>query len=214
MNSPSVVDKFARLRGEMITNQLLGRDITDQRVLQAMGTIPRELFVPDNQQVHAYTDQPLDIGFKQTISQPYIVASMTQTLELGPSSKVLEIGTGSGYQTAVLASIAQSVCSIEIVPELSDRSRQLLTRLGFKNIYFRAGDGKAGWPDSAPFDGILVAAATTTVPQVWFDQLARGGTLVLPVVAPEGHQELRFYRKTSHGVENRFMYDVRFVPLQ
>lgn len=214
MSSPAIVDRFAQLRGEMITTQLMARDITDQHVLQAMGTIPRELFVPADQQASAYSDQPLDIGFKQTISQPYIVASMTQALGLGPTSKVLEVGTGSGYQTAVLASIAQSVYSIEIVPELSERSSQLLSRLGFKNIHFRTGDGKAGWPDSAPFDGLLVAATTPVVPPAWIDQLAVGGILVVPIATPGGHQELHCYRNTPHGVEDCFMYDVRFVPLQ
>ncbi len=214
MNDPAIVDRYAQMRRAMVTEQLLTRDISDRAVLKAMGEIPRELFVPDDQQANAYTDQPLDIGFKQTISQPYIVASMTQALELGATSKVLEIGTGSGYQTAVLASIAQSVYSIEIIPEFSERSWQLLARLGFKNLHFRTGDGKAGWPDSAPFDGILVAAATPRVPQAWLDQLKPGGKMVVPVVAQERHQELRCYEKTSHGVENRFMYDVRFVPLQ
>ncbi len=214
MNSPESIDRDTQFRRGMVVVQLMARHITDQHVLQAMGTIPRELFVPADQQASAYTDQPLDIGFKQTISQPYIVASMTQALELGPTSKVLEIGTGSGYQTAVLASIAQSVYSIEIVPELSERSSQLLTRLGFKNIHFRAGDGKVGWVEHAPFDGILVAAATPEIPQVWFNQLAIGGKMVVPVVAPGGQQELHCYRKSPHGVEDRFMYDVRFVPLQ
>ncbi len=205
---------FARLRQLMVDEQLISRGITDTRVLKAMITLPRELFVPSEHRPQAYSDGPLEIGFGQTISQPFIVASMTQALELSSDSRVLEIGTGSGQQTAVLARMVKSVCTVEIIPELAERSQKLLADIGITNVSFRVGDGKAGWPEYAPFDAILFAAVADSIPRAWTDQLTPGGRLVGPLVAPDGRQELHLFRKLDTRVEDRALYDVRFVPLR
>lgn len=214
MKEEPLTRSFDALRKRMVEEQLGRRDISDARVLEAMGTIPRELFVPPGQQSEAYTDGPLSIGYEQTISQPYIVASMTQALKIGPASRVLEIGTGSGYQTAVLCHICAHVYSVEIVPELHKQATTLLKKLGLGNVTARLGDGSAGWPEEAPFDGILVAAATPKVPPALLEQLGLAGRLIIPICRSGDHQELKLFQRLPHGIETRTLYDVRFVPLR
>jgi protein-L-isoaspartate(D-aspartate) O-methyltransferase len=174
-------ERYERERARMVEEQLARRGITDARLLDAMGRVPRHLFVEEALRDRAYGDHPLPIGEQQTISQPYIVALMTSLLSLRGPEKVLEIGTGSGYQTAILALLARRVCSIERLASLAARSRALLESLGFTNIWIRVGDGSLGWPDEAPFDRILAAAASPSVPAPLVDQLAEGGRMVVPV---------------------------------
>jgi protein-L-isoaspartate(D-aspartate) O-methyltransferase len=195
----------------MVREQLERRDITDARVLEAMRRIARERFVPDASLTTAYDDGAQPIGLGQTISQPFIVAYMTQALELRGPERVLEIGTGSGYQAAVLAEIVREVYTIEIVPDLAERARSLLTELGYRNIRFRTGDGYQGWPEAAPFDRIMVTAAPDHVPQPLIDQLATGGRMIVPV--GRGDQELVLVEKTASGVTRRSTIPVRFVPM-
>jgi protein-L-isoaspartate(D-aspartate) O-methyltransferase len=201
-----------RLR--MVAEQLARRDIRDDRVLEAMGKVARHLFVPGDQIAEAYSDGPLSIGYGQTISQPYVVASMTQALALGPGSRVLEIGTGSGYQTAILAEIVREVLSVEIVPELLRMAEGLLSRLGYCNIRTQLGDGVLGWPEIAPFDGILVTAAAPVVPDTLLAQLGPGGRMVIPIILSETRQELRLITRAETGVIEEAMYDVRFVLMR
>jgi protein-L-isoaspartate(D-aspartate) O-methyltransferase len=198
-------------RQTMVDDQIQGRGIADQRVLAAMRSVPRERFVPANVSTEAYADHPLPIGFGQTISQPYIVAYMSEALQVSTSSKVLEIGTGSGYQAAVLGELAGEVYSIEIVPQLADRARQTLGALGYKNVHVRTGDGYLGWPEQAPFDRIMVTAAPDHVPQPLVDQLATGGRLVIPVGRAD--QDLLLITRTPQGVVQQRTIPVRFVPL-
>jgi protein-L-isoaspartate(D-aspartate) O-methyltransferase len=165
----------------MIDEHLLRRGITDERVIDAMRRVPRHLFVEEALQDRAYGDHPLPIGEGQTISQPFIVAQMTSLLALSGAEKVLEVGTGSGYQTAVLAALARRVCSIERLPGLAARGRALIEGLGISNVWIRVGNGALGWPDEAPFDRILIAAGAPEVPPPLFQQLAEGGRMVLPV---------------------------------
>jgi protein-L-isoaspartate(D-aspartate) O-methyltransferase len=176
-----------------------------------MRKVPRHLFVPPDRQRLAYADHPLPIGNDQTISQPYIVAYMTQALEVQPSHKVLEIGTGSGYQAAVLGELAAQVYTIEIVAELAERSKRTLASAGYANVHVRHGDGYAGWPEQAPFDAIMVTAAPDHVPQPLIDQLAPGGRMIIPV--GDYFQELRLIQRTEKGVVERSSLPVRFVPL-
>ena len=199
------------MRERMVAEQMAARDITDARVLDAMRKVPRELFVPAAQRPLASEDHPLPIGKEQTISQPYIVAYMTQALELRPTHKVLEIGTGSGYQAAVLGELAAHVYTIEIVSELAERATQTLGEAGYKNIHVRHGDGYAGWPEQAPFDAIMVTAAPDHVPQPLIDQLAPGGRMIIPV--GDHFQELRLIQRTEKGIVERSTLSVRFVPL-
>jgi protein-L-isoaspartate(D-aspartate) O-methyltransferase len=198
-------------RQTMVDDQIQGRGIADQRVLAAMRSVPRERFVPANVSAEAYADHPLPIGFGQTISQPYIVAYMSEALQVSKSSKVLEIGTGSGYQAAVLGELAGEVYSIEIVPQLADRARQTLGALGYKNVHVRTGDGYLGWPEQAPFDRIMVTAAPDHVPQPLIDQLATAGRLVIPVGRAD--QDLLLITRTPQGVVQQRTIPVRFVPL-
>lgn len=199
-------------REAMVTRQLAGRDITDRRVLAAMRTIPRHEFVPPEIADAAYQDSPLPIGLGQTISQPYIVALMTQLGRPGPASRALDVGTGSGYQAAVLAEVAGTVYSIEILCELAREAEARLARLGYRNVEVRCGDGYRGWPEAAPFDVIIVAAAPEEIPQPLIDQLAPGGRLVIPV--GEGHQELIVVERARDGSISRFSAGgVRFVPM-
>lgn len=177
--------RAARERERMVEEQLVGRGITDERVLGAMRKIPRHRFVEEALRDRAYGDHPLPIGESQTISQPYIVGMMTQLLQLRGDEKVLEIGTGSGYQTAVLAELARRVCSIERLPSLAARARRILEELGYTNAVVKTADGTYGWPDEAPFDRILVAAGAPAVPAPLFQQLAEGGRLVAPVGGPQ-----------------------------
>jgi protein-L-isoaspartate(D-aspartate) O-methyltransferase len=204
-------DKWAAMRAQMVEAQIRARDIRSQAVLGAIARVPRHLFVPAEIQRHAYEDRPLTIGRGQMISQPYIVAYMTEALELQPTHTVLEIGTGSGYQAAVLAELARHVYSIEIVPELADRARATLQQIGYKNVTVRAGNGYLGWPDLAPFDRIIVTAAPPEIPKVLVDQLAVGGIMVVPVGT--SYQEMVIITKTSTGVTQKRTIPVQFVPM-
>ncbi len=196
------------------TGRSTGLDELSGRVMQAMATVPRHRFVPPEQCEWAYADRPLPIGRGQTISQPFIVALMTELLALGPEDVVLEIGTGSGYQTAVLASLARQVYSLERIPELADAATQRLQELGFANVAVRAGDGCLGWEEQAPFDGIMVTAAAATVPEALVRQLKPGGRLVIPVGPPQWTQDLQVLDKDEQGrVHVRSVLPVVFVPL-
>jgi protein-L-isoaspartate(D-aspartate) O-methyltransferase len=205
-------DGLRRARAVMVADQIAARGIADRQVLAAMRAVPRHCFVPPDLTTVAYDDRPLPIGFGQTISQPYIVAYMTQALQLAPAHRVLEIGTGSGYQAAVLAQIVKEVHTIEIVPELADRSRALLRELGYKNIHVVTGDGYAGLPEHAPFDRIIVTAAPDHVPKPLVEQLAVGGRMIIPV-GERWRQQLMVLTKAAKGVTSESTLDVLFVPL-
>lgn len=196
----------------MVEDQILPRGIRDPAVLAAMRRVPRHQFVPDSESRFAYADGPLPIGYGQTISQPSLVAFMTEALGLRGQEKVLEIGTGSGYQAAVLAEIVPRVFSIEIVEPLAAQAAQTLAQLGYRNVTVRVGDGYRGWPEEAPFDAIIVTAAPDHVPQPLLDQLAIGGRLILPV--GDFLQRLVLYRRTHDGYERSDLLFVRFVPLR
>jgi len=203
---------FARARKRMVRQDLAGRDITDRRVLEAMAKVPRHRFVPDGLADQAYDDFPLPIGHGQTISQPYIVALMTQLVRPKPESRALDVGTGSGYQAAVLAELCKEVYSIEIVKPLADEAKKRLAEEGYKNVTVRAGDGYRGWPEKAPFDVIIVAAAPDHVPQPLVDQLAPGGRLVIPV--GNFFQDLLLVEKGADGtVHRKSIIAVMFVPM-
>jgi protein-L-isoaspartate(D-aspartate) O-methyltransferase len=198
-------------RARMVEEQLRGRDIRDPRVLQAMLSVPRHLFVPEPQRAEAYGDFPMPIGYEQTISQPYIVAFMTQALDVRPEHKVLEIGTGSGYQAAILGRLAKAVYTIEIVEPLGIRARQTLAELGFANVHVRIGNGYLGWPEEAPFDRVMVTAAPEEVPPALIAQLKVGGLMAIPVGSVS--QELRILRRTEKGTQLLQTLPVRFVPM-
>ena len=194
-------DPFAAARQEMIERDLKGRDITDPAVLQAMRDVPRHRFVPSSLQEIAYADCPLPIGHGQTISQPYVVAFMTQMLEVRPEDKVLEIGTGCGYQAAVLARLAKQVYTIEIVKPLADEARKLLAELGYKNIFIKAGDGFEGWSEHAPFDKIILTCAVKEIPPALIEQLMEGGRIIAPIGAPPGNvQQLVLATKQTESL--------------
>jgi protein-L-isoaspartate(D-aspartate) O-methyltransferase len=199
------------LREEMVKHQIQAREVDNPRVLEAMRTVPRHRFVPESERGRAYQDRPLSIGHRQTISQPYIVAVMTELLDPQPGDKVLEIGTGSGYQAAVLSGLVKKVYSIEIIPELAERARGELAAGGYQNVQVITGDGYAGLPDQAPFDGIIVTAAPEKVPEPLIEQLAVGGRLVIPVGG--WSQDLRVLERTEEGVQTTRLFPVRFVPL-
>ncbi len=199
-------------RSLMVERQIVARGVRDPAVLAAMRRVPRERFVPPAERDAAFDDTALPIAHGQTISQPYIVAFMTEALRLDGTSRVLEIGTGSGYQAAVLAEIAHEVYSIEIVPELADAAAHLLRELGYHNIQLRTGDGYAGWPEAAPFDAIILTAAPPRVPQPLLDQLKPGGRLVAPVGGGGGQQLVRYTRR-AHGFAEDNLLPVRFVPM-
>ena len=206
---------YALQRSRMVAEQLAspsGRDITNQRVLAVMGKVPRHEFVPENVRRRAYGDYPLPIGHGQTISQPYIVAFMTQRLDPKPGERVLEVGTGSGYQAAVLAELGAKVYTVEIIPELARRAAADLKRLGYTNIVTRAGDGYQGWPEAAPFDAIIVTCAPERVSQALKDQLKDGGRMIIPI-GPFGDQVLVLLRKQGKALEQRAVLPVRFVPM-
>ena len=198
-------------RHSMVAEQLQSRGITDQRVLDAMRSIPRHEFVPPDQRASAYHDSPLPIGYAQTISQPYIVAFMSEKLRVEPAHTVLEIGTGSGYQAAVLSRLANVVYTIEIVAPLAERARETLTRLKVANVHVRTGNGYLGWPEEAPFDRIMVTAAPDAVPSALVNQLKVGGLMAIPVGTTT--QELRILRRTPSGTETLETLPVRFVPM-
>ncbi|HEX7707606.1 MAG TPA: protein-L-isoaspartate(D-aspartate) O-methyltransferase [Thermoanaerobaculia bacterium] len=204
-------DAYAAQRALMVDRQIAARGISDPKVLSVMRTVPRHRFVPDELAGEAYADSPLPIGLRQTISQPYIVAYMTEQLRVREGMKVLEIGTGSGYQAAVLAELGTEVYTIEILPELASRSRKTLEALGYRNVHVRSGDGYRGWPEAAPFDRIIVTAAPDHVPQPLIDQLAGGGRMVIPV--GRHFQQMLLVEKTARGVVQRRTIDVRFVPM-
>jgi protein-L-isoaspartate(D-aspartate) O-methyltransferase len=195
----------------MVAEQIRARGVRDDRVLDALLRVPRDTFVPEDLRGDAHSDHPVSIGFGQTISQPYIVGYMTEALRVEPSHRVLEIGTGCGYQTAVLAELAACVYSVEIVRELADRARRTLSALGYRNITIRSGDGYEGWPDHAPYDRILGAAAAPSVPAALMEQLADGGILVMPVGT--GSQELQVIQKRGAHREMLATLPVRFVPM-
>ena len=202
---------YAKQRERMVEEQIVARGVHDPLVIAAMTKVPRERFVPRGLAYLAYEDSPLPIGSGQTISQPYIVALMTASLGLKRHGKILEIGTGSGYQAAVLAEIVDTVYTIEILPELAGRARAILDTLGFRNVHVRVGDGFFGWPAHAPFDGIIVTAAAPRVPEPLIEQLAIGGRVVIPV--GEEYQNLEIYEKTGAGLELLSTVPVRFVPM-
>jgi len=201
-----------KLRQEMVERQLKPRGIVDPNVLKAMRTIPRHLFVPKHLREAAYSDGPLSIGKGQTISQPFMVAFMTQCLKLTGDERVLEIGTGSGYQTAVLAESAKTVYTVERISVLSEQAAQRLRALGYDNCVFRVGDGTEGWPEMAPFDAIMVTAGAPTIPPPLMDQLDVGGRFVIPV-GSEFHQTLYEGTRTPKGIQKRAVTDCVFVPL-
>ncbi len=203
--------EFALLRERMVREQLQARDIRDARVLAAMLKVPRHEFVSGDLIKSAYDDSALPLTLGQTISQPYIVAYMTQALALQGTERVLEIGTGSGYQAAVLAEIVPEVYTIEILPQLQERATAILARLGYRNIHFRTGDGYMGWPEQAPFDRIIVTAAPEEVPEPLIEQLKEGGRLVIPVGT--ANQELVIITKGKSGITTQSTIPVRFVPM-
>jgi protein-L-isoaspartate(D-aspartate) O-methyltransferase len=210
--SPSAEQDFERERKRLV-DTLRGEGITDARVLEAMGRVPRHRFVPESHRKEAYRNTALPIGSGQTISQPLVVALMTQALELDRGEKVLEIGTGSGYQAAVLAELGVQVYSIEILPELAERARAALDQTCYSKVQTRTGDGYLGWPEAAPFDAVIVTAAPDHVPQPLVDQLAEGGRMVLPVGPEGGPQKLRLLVKKEGKVASRDLEQVLFVPL-
>jgi protein-L-isoaspartate(D-aspartate) O-methyltransferase len=207
-----MTDNYETQRRAMVEGQLRARGIRSATVLQAMAKIPRHLFVPEAEKGHSYVNGPLPIGFGQTISQPYIVAYMTEALELRGGEKVLEIGTGSGYQTAVLAEIAAQVYTIEVIPELSRGARELLANaFNYKNIFFKIGRGQEGWPEFAPFDRMILTAAPGQFPEALFAQLNEGGIIIAPVGGAD--QRLVRYDKRSGKIEGADSIGVIFVPL-
>ncbi|QPJ63764.1 MAG: protein-L-isoaspartate(D-aspartate) O-methyltransferase [Candidatus Nitronauta litoralis] len=197
----------------MVEKQLRGRDIVDPRVLSAMGRVPRHEFVLPANWSRAYEDRALPIRENQTISQPYIVALMTQSAELKPTDRVLEVGTGSGYQAAVLGELVQEVYSIEIVESLAKEASALLKKLGYSNIHVKYGDGYKGWKEHAPFDAVLITAAAPRLPQPLVDQLAVGGRLVVPIDNVLLHQDLVRFKKTKEGLVRDRITGVQFVPM-
>jgi protein-L-isoaspartate(D-aspartate) O-methyltransferase len=214
-SSPTVAEEatFGAARTCMVRDQIAARGIKDHRVLAAMARVPRHEFVPVSQRSRAYEDGPLPIGRGQTISQPYIVAFMTEALGAGPEDRVLEIGTGSGYQAAVLSALVAEVFSIEIVESLALRAEADLKRLGYGNVRVRVGDGHLGWPEAAPFDAIIVTCAPERVPRALVDQLKLGGRMIVPVGPTDGVQELYLLRKHPGGMEVQAVLPVRFVPM-
>lgn len=204
-------DWAAAARERMVTEQIVARGVKDERVLAAMRAVPRHEFIPGPGRDHAYEDHPVPIGHDQTISQPYIVAVMSELAALDGDARVLEIGTGSGYQAAVLAELAGEVYSVEILEPLARQAGDTLARLGYGKVTVRSGDGYAGWPEHAPYDAIIVTAAPPSIPQPLRDQLAVGGRLVIPV--GDHYQELRVLTRTESGWDERTVFPVRFVPM-
>ncbi len=204
---------YTEARSNMVARQLKARDITDPRVLAAMGKVPRHLFVPPDLAPLAYGDHPLPIGSGQTISQPYIVALMSQWAAVKPGDRVLEVGTGSGYQAAVLAELTDQVFTMELLPELAQPAAARLKTLGYHQVRVQTGDGYRGWPEEAPFDAILVTAAAPQVPPALTEQLKEGGRLVIPLGEPGGNQTLVRLRKVKGELKEEERLPVRFVPL-
>ena len=206
-------DRFVSAREQMVQDQIVARGVQNSATLRAMKTVPRHEFVPPQWVSYAYDDSPLPIGSDQTISQPYIVALMTELIKPKKGQRVLEVGTGSGYQAAVLAEIVDSVYTIEILPGLAASAAERLKRLGYRNVIVRCGDGYEGWKEFAPFDGILVTAAAEEIPQPLIDQLKDGGILVIPVGSVMSVQSLTVVTKQRNDIDIRTVLPVRFVPL-
>jgi protein-L-isoaspartate(D-aspartate) O-methyltransferase len=211
LSACSQEDTFAVRRRQMVADQIRARGVTDEKVLWAMNKVERHLFVPPELREVAYIDSPLPIGHDQTISQPYIVAYMTEAAHLDPGDRVLEIGTGSGYQAAILAEIAEEVYTIEILKPLADSAGALLKELGYRNVTVKWGDGYKGWTEHAPFDAIIVTAAPPAVPEELLSQLKVGGRMVVPVGS--FFQELYLITRTGSGFEKKALMPVRFVPM-
>ncbi|MFB6249700.1 MAG: protein-L-isoaspartate(D-aspartate) O-methyltransferase [Salinibacter sp.] len=209
---PDTSWEYEVLRRRMVREQIEARGVTDPAVLDAMRSVPRHRFVPDHPPRLAYTDRPLPIGHEQTISQPYIVARMTELVRPAPSDRALEIGTGSGYQAAVLSEVVDSVYTVEILPELAATARTRLRRLGYDNVVVRNADGFKGWPAHAPFDVIVVTAAPERIPPPLKRQLADGGRMIIPVGPTDGTQQLTLVTKTDGTISTRELSPVRFVP--
>jgi len=212
-NSTLMAQDFERLRNDMVERQLKNRDIRSKVVLDAMRTVPRHLFVPQDMQRYAYQDSPLPIGLEQTISQPYMVAFMTEQLKPVRGMKILEIGTGSGYQAAILAYLGCEVYTIELLGELAQRAEKIIRELRFNNVYIRNGNGYAGWPDEAPFDAIIVTAAPDKIPQALIEQLKDGGKMIVPVGPVHDVQSLKLINKKGTKITTEDLMFVRFVPM-
>jgi len=201
------------IRAQMIKDQIVSRGVKDQRVLAVMNKVCRHCFVPEDLVTRAYEDYPMPIGRGQTISQPYIVALMSELLELKGTERVLEIGTGTGYQTAVLAELAAEVCTVELFPDLAEAAGGKLQKLGYANIKFRTGSGAEGWPEHAPYDGIMVTCAAKSVPPALLEQLKEGGRLVIPLEETDEFQSLKLVTKIKGKPDIRQIAQVRFVPM-
>ena len=212
LNFPQT-DKYQAMRMEMVNDQIIDRGIRNSLTIKAMEKVPRHLFVPSEYVDRAYEDNPLPIGFEQTISQPFIVAYMTEIAKPEKWKKVLEIGTGSGYQAAVLAEIVDTVYTIEIIPELAKQATARLAKMGYKNIVTKLGDGYKGWKEHAPYDIIIVTAADDHIPQPLIDQLSENGRLIMPIGSPSSAQQLVLATKKNGKIEKRKLAMVRFVPL-
>ena len=206
-------NRLGELREEMVQQQIETRGVTDPNVLKAMKAVPRHLFVPTQYRKNAYGDYPLPIGKGQTISQPYIVAFMSAVLHLKPNDRILEIGTGSGYQAAVLAELGCNVYSIEIIASLGEKAKETLNELGYSNVHIRIGDGHRGWPEEAPFDAIIVTCAPEKIPPALIEQLKEGGRLIIPVGESGGIQQLVLAVKKDGCLDSRSVLPVRFVPM-
>lgn len=205
-------DPYLKKRIEMVEKQIIARGVKNEKVIEAMKKVPRHLFVPEEYRHLAYNDGPLPIGYDQTISQPYIVAYMTEVLDLKGNEKVLEIGTGSGYQAAILGEICKEVYTIEIVEELANRAKKILEDLGYKNIFIKIGDGYKGWPEKAPFDAIIVTCSPTNIPKPLIEQLAENGRMIIPV-GEWYNQQLVLLRKKNGKMVRENLIPVRFVPM-
>ncbi len=206
-------DPYFKKRHEMVEYQIKARGIKDERILRSMLSVPRHLFIPEKFSCEAYEDYPVPIGKGQTISQPYIVAAMTEALELEGDERVLEIGTGSGYQTAILAEIVKEVFTIEREKALLDRAKEILDRLGYKNIRYKLGDGTLGWPEEAPFQRIIVTAAAPEIPPPLKDQLAESGIMVLPVGERYNQILMKVIKRKDQVFEVKELFECAFVPL-
>ena len=215
MTDAGIKRMLADIRTETaLTRRWLGRDELDPKVMAAMAKVPRDRFVPEELRDHAWDNGPLPIGHGQTISQPFIVALMTDLLDIPPGARILEIGTGSGYQTAILAELADQVYTVEVVPPLGRQAKRILDELGYENVHYRTADGHLGWPENAPYDGIIVTAAAREVPDELIEQLKPGGRLVIPVGPPWSTQELMRITRTEDGeVKKEAILPVAFVPL-
>ena len=206
-------ENFTLQRQRMVEQQIKSRGVTDRQVLDAMVKVPRHWFVPESYRSGSYDDNPLPIGEGQTISQPYIVAFMTEALHVTKSDRILEIGTGSGYQAAVLAELAAEVYTIELIPKLGERAKQLLNDLNYKNIHVKIGDGYKGWPEEAPFDAVIVTAAPEEIPSALVEQLKEGGRMIVPVGPVGGVQNLILGTRKAGRLETQDVLPVRFVPM-